>query len=247
MKTSYCLTGNHLFLKNSDSFFWGLWFYRNFTYYGQIKYIAYEVNILGDPALSLWTEKPNEWSSLPSASATGSEFNMETPPFTWVALLDENDDIITTQLTSFDTSTCDTLFDPGDGHCKITDTVYTNYAQAHPGDSLKVRIKAHNYLPFEGKVKITGTGIGSTTAAKLLHTANFYSSDGAVKIGYTMPKEGPVHISIYNAKGSVIKSIHKKQGVGRHTILIEDICSGMYYCRIQVKDITDVGKLVVTK
>ena len=45
---------------------------RKKPYYGQMKFCAYELTVLGDPALSVWTETPKTWTALPTATATGS-------------------------------------------------------------------------------------------------------------------------------------------------------------------------------
>lgn len=220
---------------------------RKKPYFGQMKFCCYELTVLGDPALSVWTETPKEWSSLPTASANGSEFNMETPPFTWVAILGANDEIITTQLTSYDTASWDTTFTPGNGHCKINDDVYKTYAQAHVGEELKVRIKAHNYLPYTGTVTITGTGIVNNSDLKLQFANMYQSSKGSVKISYNLPANGLVNITIFNSKGMRIKTLEKNQKIGHNTIFVDNLSNGIYYCKLHAKDINGVGKFIVTK
>jgi hypothetical protein len=220
---------------------------RKEPYFGQMKYCCYEITVLGDPALSVWTETPKEWSALPTATASNTEFNMETPPFTWVAILGDNDDIITTQLTSYDTASWDTNFTPGNGHCKIDDAVYKTYAQAHVGEQLKVRIKAHNYLPYTGTVTITSVGIENENNLKLQFVNNLRAANGSFKISYTLPISGLVNIAIYNSKGIRVKAIEKSQKAGINSIYVNNLSNGIYYCRLQAKNINSIGKFVVTK
>lgn len=111
-------------------------------YFGQMKYAAYNLNVLGDPALSVWTDTPQQLDPDYDTLLLLPLFTMQTPPYSWVAIVDPDGNIISTQLTG------------SGGNCVIDDDTFADYVVNNPLDTLKVRIKAHNYLPFEGNLYI---------------------------------------------------------------------------------------------
>ncbi len=117
-------------------------------YFGIIRYCAYNTNVFGDPALSIWTATPDSLHPSYDSVITGTTFTAGTPPFTWVALLTENDSIICTHVTGID----------ADSNCVINDQVLADYVNANPLGKLKVRIKAHNYFPYVGNLDINILG-----------------------------------------------------------------------------------------
>ena len=119
------------------------------SYFGQLKWAAYTVNVLGDPALSVWTDTPGSLNPTYDTILTDSSFEVQTPSYSWVALCAQTqrgDSIICTQLT-----------DSG-GSCVIDDQVLIDYVTANPQGNLKLRIKAHNYYPYLGDLSINLLG-----------------------------------------------------------------------------------------
>ena len=218
-------------------------------YSDRLKWACYSLNLLGDPALSVWTETPKQWSELPNPEITAEAFKMETPPFTWVALLDNNSNIITTQLTSYDTAAWDTTFDPGDGHCKIEDDIYKNYVIEHAGEKLKVRIKAHNYLPYEDSVDIPVTVI-SNLNEKALSRISLKPYGKTVALSYKLNTISLVNISIYNSRGTLVKTIvNENQNAGKHTVTFrsDNVSNGIYYIKFSFNKNAIVKKTVLLK
>ncbi len=114
-------------------------------YYNAMKASVYLTNLFGDPALSIWTASPDSLNPIYDTILTDSSFEMQTPSYTWIALCaptQSGDSIICTQLT-----------DSG-GSCTINDQVLADYVTANPYETLKVRIKAHNYYPYVGNLHI---------------------------------------------------------------------------------------------
>jgi hypothetical protein len=218
-------------------------------YFGALRFIAYQLNFLGDPALSFWTDTPKEWTALPEHNVGANEFTMKTPPYTWVALCNANDSIITTQLTGY-TYDADVSFTVSDSTVKIDDDIYKNYVKDHPGEKLKVRIKAHNYLPFEAEVDIT-TGINSPKNLSNLSFKNFIGSLGIIfRVNYTLAASDYVNISLYNSKGVLVKTlVNKYQKAGSHHVDMSssEVSNGIYYCKLTTDNFQKTRKLVVTK
>ena len=217
-------------------------------YFGCITYCVYETNVLGDPALSRWTEEPKQWAQLPDYTATTTEFTMKTPPYTWVALLTESDEFITTQLTGY-TYDADTSFNVQDSTCKINDDLYKNYVTSNPGKKITVRIKAHNYLPYESEVTVT-TGIFSTNTDMLPIKYAIKPFGKYFRVYYTLSNEEFINISVYNSKGTLIKTlINSNQGAGKHSIDLnsKDFSNGIYYCKLKTDKTQGVKKILITK
>lgn len=219
-------------------------------YFGALRFIAYQLNFLGDPALSFWTDTPKEWTALPDPKVGANEFTMKTPPYTWIALCDANDKIITTQLTGY-TYDADVSFTVSDSTCKINDDIYKNYVKDNPGKKLKVRMKAHNYLPFEAEVDIPNTGIIANKELQNLSFKNYLGSMGIIiRVNYNLVNRDHVNISLYNSKGVLVKTLVNgiQQAGNNHVDMsTSEVRNGIYYCKLTTKNFQKTRKLVVTK
>ena len=203
-------------------------------YFGALRFIAYQYSNLGDPALSIWTKTPQDLQVTPSL--TGKVFECDTKaPYSTVALCDNTGNtIITTQFTGID------------GLCKIeNDQSLSDYIDANPGEILKVRIKAHNYMPFVSDIS---TSITNTIADNLNSSFAMYGK--TINVKYTLHTQGFVNISVFNSKGALVKTfLNKNQAAGRYSINFEsnELTNGIYYCRTRINRTQSVNKFVVTK
>ena len=208
-------------------------------YYGAVRFTTYGLNHLGDPALSIWTDTPEELQADYQSPLTTTTFEWDTKnPYTWVALCDENDTILTTQFTGMD------------GKCKITDDVLKDYVQNHPNGNLIVRVKAHNYLPFKGDLPIQGTFTTNEIPDNFSIVNNFYSTTKTIKITYTLPVQEFITISIYNSKGELINTIvNENQRAWRHEVLFNNcnLSNGCYYCRINTNYYHQINKFLIIR
>ncbi len=203
-------------------------------YFGQMDYAAFEMNLLGDPALSIWTETPKTWTNR-DWSFDGKAFEMDTKSsFACIALCGENGNILATQITD------------ESGFCKIDDKILENYFSTNPNEKLVVRIKAHNYMPFvSDPVEITTF---AKTQSDLMQKIRSHGSH--ISIDYSVPTKGTVEIALYNAKGSCIKSLLKKEHVaGEYEIRStnKDLPSGIYYIRFEYNNSKLSKKIAVAK
>lgn len=204
-------------------------------YYGCITYCVYETNLLGDPAVSIWTKTPQELTLNDlDVQISNKIFTCDTKgPYSWVAVCKPDGEIITTQLTG------------KDGKCNIDDQVLKDYLNANPGVTLKVRVKAHNYLPFESDIP---TGI-SNVAVNHFNRAFFFNGKTA-SIKYTLPGRGMVNISVFNSKGALVKTaFNGYQNAGINSVLIRanELSSGIYYLRMSANNNTISEKFIVAK
>lgn len=208
-------------------------------YYGAMKYACYSINILGDPALSVWTEKPQELQADHPDMFNEPKFEWDTKmPYTWIALLDkENDTIVCSQLTG------------EDGKCEIEEEALTNYIIANPYGKMKINVKAHNYLPYQGEILLPGGGIDNNSIdVSQLKKVILYANASA--IDYYLTANGLVNISIFNSKGTLLKTIvNKNQNVGNHSVTFNsnDLSSGIYYCNFKCNNTQSVRKFYITR
>lgn len=208
---------------------------NSLPYWGGLRWAAYNANILGDPALSVWTETPQTLE--PTYALNGAVFECDTKnSYTWAALEDKDGNIIITQLTG------------EDGKCKIEDKVLTDYVAANPGTKMKVRIKAHNYLPFEGDLDVP-TAISNTLAGFNPIKGIIQTTGNCIAIQYTMPEKGVISIDIFDAKGTLVKRVFKGvRDTGNYSARISNnIGSGIYYCSIQVNHNRYVRQFIVAQ
>ncbi len=209
-------------------------------YYGQMKYMCYEWTILGDPALSMWTEIPQNLQADHPTTLSSTTFTWDTQkPYTWVALLDGNgraDTIICAQLTG------------EDGKCNINDQALASFVNANPGGKLKINVKAHNYLPYQGEIQISSQGISEDLIDKAGSRITINGKYG--RIAYSLPVKGLVTISLYDSRGALIKTVlNENQNAGDHSVGFNssDISNGIYYLRMGINNNKLVKKFVVTK
>lgn len=209
-------------------------------YYGQMKYMCYEWTILGDPALSMWTEIPQNLQADHPTMLSSTTFTWDTQkPYTWVALLDGNgraDTIICAQLTG------------EDGKCNIDDQALASFVNANPSGKLKINVKAHNYLPYQGEIQISSQGISGDLIDKAGSRITINGKYG--RIAYSLPVKGLVTISLYDSRGALIKAVlNENQNAGDHSVGFNssDISNGVYYLRMGINNNKLVKKFVVTK
>jgi len=185
---------------------------NNPPYYGQCRWIAYCVNLFGDPALSLWSAAPDSLHpDFPAVATLGmTQANaIKTKPYARIGFAKQGEPLFFT--TVADSS----------GLSDILNDI--NFAMSCPvgiGDSLMVYIKADNYYPFTGRILLEGDGIDADGLMRNLNLSaypNPFNSQTVIK--YDLPKEGNVTISVYNPKGELVASLlNNNQTAGMHSI-----------------------------
>ncbi|MDD5718068.1 MAG: FlgD immunoglobulin-like domain containing protein [Candidatus Krumholzibacteria bacterium] len=74
-------------------------------------------------------------------------------------------------------------------------------------------------------------------------------------IDYSVGAESTVSITLYNLKGQKIRTlVHESRPPGRYTAIWDGkgdsgrtVASGVYFCRLQIGDFQDVGKMLMLK
>jgi len=208
------------------------------SYNGHMKACAYGMNILGDPALSVWTAKPQQLIADYPTPLTTAVFEWDTKkPYTWVALV-AGGKILCTQLTG------------EDGKCIIDEPSLADYAKTNPNGSLKVRVKAHNYLPFEGDLPIDyQVSISNQHTIKSPVTLK-HSDNRTVTIRYTLGPKQAICLSLYSTTGRFIKSLADGlKPEGEHTVQMhtDRIPAGVYYIKLSTGEHSFSQKIIIMK
>lgn len=191
------------------------------SYWGQLKWETYEKNILGDPALSVWTAQPQTLSPILPSPLTTTTITLAVPKFSVVAIATATDSIITS-VTSGNAGTV-----------TINNTVLTAYLQTHPQATLHVIIKAHNYRPYNGTMTVNiGTGIVGNAAEGAVFSFRMLPQG----IIFSCATPAAVSLGVYNARGVLVRALAEgTTSTGEHTVSFDNLglSRGMYFCRLR--------------
>ncbi|MBN1127772.1 MAG: hypothetical protein JXA71_02225, partial [Chitinispirillaceae bacterium] len=193
-------------------------------YYGAVRYCIYGYINMGDPALSIWTQTPQQLQITPSISASGV-FSVPTGrPLSMVAVCDRNGNILNAQMTGLN------------GQCTMSEPFMVNYFKANASASLKVFIKAHNALPCSTTVTVPViTGVTRPEVISL-HGSLIVSSARGLDVRFMLDQAQPVRILLFNARGSLVKTLAsgiRHAGEHRNVYDLGGLGSGMYHCTIR--------------
>jgi len=195
---------------------------KDTKYLGTLKFAYYNLNLFGDPALSLWTAKPEKLNLQPQL--IGNKLSLDTKgAYSSIALVDENNTIFITRQTGID------------GLCTIEDSTLAQYITAHPNGTIKIRVKAHNFLPDSATVSIS-TGIQFSTGAPDI-VPLITVKNNKLMIRFTINKCLPVTVCFFNSRGIRIKTLFNKtleKGSFEKQLDTGGLSSGIYYCQLTV-------------
>jgi hypothetical protein len=206
------------------------------SYFGQMKWETYEKNIMGDPALSVWTDVPRTLTpSLPSP-LTSNSFMVQLPKYSVVALADPSTGGIIVSATSGDSSSL-----------TIHNDVLSSYLQANPTGQLKVIIKAHNFYPWSGTVQCAMQN--STRNPIAAHSIILDAHYNNRTLGYTLTTATIVSIELFNARGFRVTYSKKLEPAGLHSFQLDHqaLAMGMYYCKLTAGQQAWNGKILLFK
>jgi hypothetical protein len=209
---------------------------KDSPYWGALKYCNYEINLFGDPALSLWTATPAKLALQPTLA--NNTFTVDTKgPYSWVALINSKDSIFITKQTGID------------GICTINDPILTQYLAANPTGIIKVKVKAHNYLPDSATVGVI-TGISRTMQEAPFIARVIHHNGRSLQLRYFLDKSGPVKASLFNARGALVKvALNTVKTKGSHSdiVSLDGLSSGIYYCKLSQLGARYSTKFYITK
>jgi hypothetical protein len=99
--------------------------------------------------------------------------------------------------------------------------------------------------------EFTGVGHGQALPATFRLDQNYPNPFNPVtEIRYTIAERAPVNLRIYNVLGEeVAVLVNSEQSPGMHAVRFDGatLASGVYFCRLQAGDFTDVRKMLLLK
>lgn len=216
-------------------------------YYGQCKWIAYTVNVLGDPALDIWTEAAD--SLIVNAEIEiipDTDYIIQTQPYASIVFTDVNRLMVTSGIAD------------EDGYYNLyADHPYlVDYIAETTDDEFYLYIKAHNFYPYEQLIHKAPVSTDITQKPTVIALSNYPNPfNPETKISFELNKNMQVTLDIYNAKGQKVTTLISDQlAKGKHTITWngkdkqqKDLSSGIYFYRLSYDNKNITKKMLLLK
>lgn len=217
-------------------------------YYGQCKWIAYCVNVLGDPALSIWTAQAQNLTPTASDSLyLNTDYVIQTEPFARILIHNESNILIFSGMA-------DSLgfYNLNQDHPDFNQILTQN-----PNDIYLLNIKAENYYPYQKALQVAGSPIADQTIipqiSKIVNYPNPFNP--STQISFTLSSPANINLTIYNLKGQKVKSLlTDKLNSGNHSVKWDGkddnnlaVGSGVYFYRLQYNNHSVSRKMILIK
>lgn len=204
-----------------------------------LRWNFYTINILGDPAMSIFSDTPKQaeisydLSSLHEAQiAAYVSVDGSPKAHAGLAVIDS-----TGQLIAFSRSNAL-------GNISIQ-LPYTPV----DGDKLTCYLSGENILLQDTTITSLESGLELPRDFVLLETyPNPFNPE--VTIAYNLPQAGEIAIQIFDIQGKLVQRLYQEfQTAGEHklTFNAEDLSAGIYLCRLQANDQVKTNKLILLK
>ena len=204
-----------------------------------LRWNFYTINILGDPAMRIFTDIPSEaqvsWdiSSLNEAQLRATVSSTADPiESAGIAVMDTTGVLI------------------GFGRTNISG--YANITLSSPvlaGDSIICYVSGENVLLKETTLVALEVGFNQAENFTLLESyPNPFNPDAT--IAYSLANNGETDIRVFDLQGKLVEVLFQGyQTAGSHklTFRAEDLAAGVYLCRLQTADQTRTQKLILLK
>ncbi len=207
---------------------------------GALRWNFYDINILGDPTLSIWTAEPiaiettYESEILSTASSTTVTVTSDGNPMENITCAFLMDGVL------YGTATTDAY-----GVADINfDLPFTSAGDA------QLIVTGYDCLPASYPVSVAlATGIHEINEQGFAIYPN--PSTGYFSVQYNLNKETSVKVALLNCVGQEIKvlSVPEKQSAGNYQMnfSVAEIEAGIYFIRIESDEQTRIEKLILTK
>lgn len=205
---------------------------------GALRWCFYACNVLGDPALDLWTHFPNQFENIifPDSILTGTEnIIIETDESGAQVTLSAGDEI------NFS------------ARCDASGRAFLQLDSVSSEIPWKLVITKHNFIPFQAaihhKTTVPETAVPQLAASPVpgkftLSSAFPNPFRGTTTFRYQLRQGGFIRIAVYNIRGQLVEvlkqgysapgvfHLHWSPARGRHSILP----NGIYYIQLQAPD-----------
>jgi len=204
-----------------------------------LRWNFYTINILGDPAMRMFTDTPSEaevdWDlSVLGEAQLGASVSLDSDPAEGVGIAVMDTAGILVGFGRTDIS----------GNANITLS-----SRVLPGDSVLCYISGENILLKKSTLVAIEAEIDNPEVYTLLESyPNPFNPDAT--IAYSIANEGEIDIRIFDLQGKLVEVLYRGyQTAGSHKLLFraEDLSTGVYICRLQSADLIRTKKLILLK
>ncbi len=202
-------------------------------YYGECKWIAYNLNVLGDPALSIWSTTPQYLNPVvPDSMLLGDYSEIVSVPYTKLAFV-VGDSVFTDVIDS-------TGIYYIAGNWDLINLLVNN-----PNHFVEVKLKADNYLPYETVITYTLGNNDVVNKPCLVSLKNYPNPfNPETTISFELRENAQVELTVFNikgqkvttlAKGNYTKGINKVVWNGMNT-QNKSVSGGVYFYKLTIND-----------
>ncbi len=217
-------------------------------YFGQCKWIAYCVNVLGDPALSIWTAPAQELDLvLADSISLDNPYNFTTLPYAQIAFYNSASSyVLSAQADSM-------------GYFSLFDAFPTlsNHLSQNAQDTYYLSVKSDNYYPYKKTLHVNTTANDLTPEVAQFVNVNNYPNpfNPSTTISFDLSKDAFVNLSIFNAKGQKISTLINQYLVKDHHQIKwngqdeqqNSLGSGIYFYKLSVGEKQIIKKMLLLK
>lgn len=211
--------------------------------YDMTRWCLYELNLLGDPELPLWTAEPTAMTvSHPTSITTGSQsFTVTVSAFldavdSASVCLWKGSEVYATGLTN-------------------SSGQFTTTINPTTVGTMSVTVTKQNRLPYQGTCGVASGVDAEPTPGLLplrfeLGVPKPNPAKGIGTVQYALPKESQVSLKVYDASGRCVKTLAsgcEAAGWKRISWDSKDLAAGVYFYRFEACGFTTTRKLVVVR
>jgi len=204
---------------------------------GAHRWCFYCCNVLGDPAMDVWTDTPSSMTVAAPESVDRNATSVEVETGVDGALV-----ALSWDGTLYGRAEADPA---GDAEVTLTESIASL-------DTLELVVTAHNYLAHESSIVVTDLSPVSETQRDAVSwmlfpcTPNPFSGETAIQ--FSLPRESEVSLRIFDVTGrTVARLVEGSRPVGRHQVVWapdEDLAPGIYLCELRAGEFRAVRKML---
>lgn len=220
------------FSKEKNAPFWTDENINGGPYYGQCRWVCYQLNLLGDPALAMYSEVPTNIEVTLPDTLTKAEFTLTTEPYARVSLFDEDNEFIYSDIAD------------ANGEVFISSTDLLLFFKNNSIGTITIGIYADNHLPFTQELHYAIEFMPVLQHDN--HCNSFAVSVQKSKISITpfSNVKGDIQISITDIKGKLLQKESHSASTKKVKLFqdISNLAQGIYFLRYTQGDISETIK-----
>ena len=206
-----------------------------------LRWNYYAQNLLGDPAMRIYSDVPE----IPEVYYDANQYSSDIAKVGVNVMISDQDPIEDATVAVLDSNGLLIGFGKTDvtGYTEIELPAYIDV-----GESIHCYITGHNIIPTDSL--LTVRRVSNFPVSHMMPRIYPNPFNPSTSIEYSIPYQATVDIRLYDIRGKFIKMIYSGiQTAGAHKIAFKggDLASGIYICRVQVDDLVTNIKMTLLK